>query len=68
MFFNFSEIIDESALAQQTKTLRMFKNMGIDVTTAMQNDINGIAWCLVDYYQNTDVKRFWFAVPKLIHQ
>ncbi len=56
MFFNFSEIIDESALAQQTKTLRMFKNMGIDVTTAMQNDINGIAWCLVDYYHNTDVK------------
>lgn len=56
MFFNFSEIIDESALVAQTKTLRMLKNKGIEVNTAMQNDVNGIAWCLVDYYNNTDVK------------
>lgn len=56
MFFNFSEIIDESALAAQTKTLKMLKNAGIDVTTAMQNDVNGIAWCLVDYFHHTDVK------------
>jgi len=56
MFFNFSEIIDEPALAAQTRTLRMLKNAGIDVTTAMQNDVNGIAWCLVDYFQHTDVK------------
>ena len=56
MFFNFSEVIDESALAAQTRTLRMLKDNGIDVTTLMQNDVNGIAWCLVDYLQNTDVK------------
>jgi alpha-mannosidase len=56
MFLNFSEIIDESALAAQTKTLRMLKNRGIDVTTAMQNDVNGIAWCMVDYYHHTDVR------------
>ena len=56
MFLNYSEIIDESALAVQTKTLRFLKNKGIDVVTAMQNDVNGIAWCMVDYYHNTDVK------------
>ena len=56
MFLNFSEIIDEPALAAQTKTLRMLKNRGIDVTTAMQNDVNGIAWCLVDYFSHTDVR------------
>jgi hypothetical protein len=56
MFLNFSEIIDEPALAAQTKTLRMLKNSGIDVTTAMQNDVNGIAWCLVDYFHHTDVR------------
>ncbi len=56
MFLNFSEIVDESALAAQTKTLQFLKNKGIDVTTAMQNDVNGIAWCMVDYYHNTDVK------------
>ncbi len=56
MFFNFSETIDEPALAAQTKTLRLLKDEGIDVKTAMQNDVNGIAWCLVDYFHNTDVK------------
>jgi hypothetical protein len=56
MFLNFSEIADEAALAEQTRYLRMLKNRGIDVTTAMQNDVNGIAWCLVDYYHNTDVQ------------
>jgi len=56
MFLNYSEIIDEPALAAQTKTLRMLKNSGIDVTTAMQNDVNGIAWCLVDYFKHTDVR------------
>ncbi|MEN8202357.1 MAG: glycoside hydrolase family 38 C-terminal domain-containing protein [Bacteroidota bacterium] len=56
MFLNFSEIIDEPALAAQTRTIRMLKNSGIDVTTAMQNDVNGIAWCLVDYFHHTDVR------------
>ena len=56
MFLNYSEINDEAALAAQTKTLRFLKNKGIDVTTAMQNDVNGIAWCMIDYYNNTDVK------------
>jgi alpha-mannosidase len=56
MFLNFSEIIDEPALAAQTRTLRMLKNSGIDVSTAMQNDVNGIAWSLVDYFHHTDVR------------
>ena len=56
MFLNFSEIIDEPALAAQTKTLRMIKDHGIEVTTAMQNDVNGIAWAAVDYFHNTGVK------------
>jgi hypothetical protein len=62
MFLNFSEIIDEPALAAQTKTLRMLKNSGIDVTTAMQNDVNGIAWCLVDYFKHTDVRYLTMGV------
>lgn len=56
MFLNYSEIIDEPALAVQTKVLRFIENQGIDVTTAMQNDVNGIAWCLVDYHAHTNVK------------
>lgn len=56
MFFNYSEIADETALAMQTQTLKLFKSHGIEVSTAMQNDINGIAWCLIDYFHETGVK------------
>ncbi|MEN8193863.1 MAG: glycosyl hydrolase family 38, partial [Bacteroidota bacterium] len=56
MFFNFSEIVDETALAIQTQTLKKFKERGIDVKTAMQNDVNGIGWCMIDFYKDTDVK------------
>ncbi|MEM9142335.1 MAG: hypothetical protein AAGA86_05060 [Bacteroidota bacterium] len=56
MFFNFSEIIDETALAIQLRALNAFKEKGIDVTAAMQNDVNGIGWCMVDYYNDTGVK------------
>lgn len=56
MFFNFSEVVDETALAIQLQALRQFKEKGIDVKTAMQNDVNGIGWCMVDYYHNTGVK------------
>ncbi len=56
MFFNFSEIIDETALAMQTQAINHFKEKGIDVTTAMQNDVNGIGWAMIDLYKNTGVK------------
>lgn len=56
MFFNFSEIIDETALAIQAQTLKQFKAKGIDVTSAMQNDVNGIGWAMVDLYEDTGVK------------
>jgi len=56
MFFNFSEVVDETALAIQTHTLKYFKDNGIDVTTAMQNDVNGIGWCMIDLFNNTGVR------------
>ncbi len=56
MFFNFSEIIDETALAIQTQAINHFKERGIDVKTAMQNDVNGIGWAMIDLYKNTGVK------------
>ena len=55
MFFNYSEVVDETGLAIQTQTLKQFKDMGIEINTAMQNDVNGIGWCLVDHFQNTGV-------------
>jgi len=56
MFFNYSEVVDETSLAMQTQTLTHFKEKGIEVSTAMQNDVNGIGWCMVDLFNNTGVK------------
>ena len=56
MFFNYSETVDETALAIQLQPIKQMKEKGIEVTTAMQNDVNGIGWCMVDHYHNTGVK------------
>jgi glycosyl hydrolase family 38 len=56
MFFNYSEIVDENGLAMQCKSLKNIKKQGIEISTAMQNDVNGIGWCLADYFQGTGVK------------
>ncbi len=54
--FNLSEIADENILARSLAPLLRFKNHGINVTTAMQNDVNGIAWCLADYFPDAGVR------------
>ena len=58
MFFNMSEIVDENSLKTFLEPIREFKSLGIPVTTAMQNDVNGIAWCLADYMPDLGVKYF----------
>ena len=56
MFFNFSEVVDEASLAAQARTIRQFRDKGIPVTAAMQNDVNGIGWCLAEYFHGTGLK------------
>lgn len=56
MFLNYSEIVDEQALAMQTAFLTELDDNGIKPVTAMQNDVNGIGWCLVDYFNSCEVK------------
>ncbi|MDR1887219.1 MAG: hypothetical protein LBQ70_04815 [Prevotellaceae bacterium] len=58
MFFNMSEIVDENSLKTFLEPIREFKRLGIPVVTAMQNDVNGIAWCLADYMPDIGVKYF----------
>ncbi len=58
MFFNMSEIIDENSFKTFLEPIREFKKLGIPVKTAMQNDVNGIAWCLADYMPDLGVKYF----------
>ena len=56
MYFNMSEIIDETTLAALTQTIQNFHDEGIDVKTAMQDDVNGIGWCMADYFPPIGVK------------
>jgi alpha-mannosidase len=56
MFANMAEISDENIMYDFLKPLKEIKKSGIPVKLAMQNDVNGIAWCMPDYFKNTGVK------------
>jgi hypothetical protein len=56
MPFNMSEIADENILAASLRPIKKFKDFGLKITTAMQNDVNGIAWCFADYFPDTGIE------------
>ena len=56
MYLNYDELPDEQTLAASLKPFQRFREMGIEVKTAMQNDVNGIGWVLNDYYSDLGVK------------
>lgn len=56
MFFNMSELSGENNYKTFLEPIEEFHRMGIDVQTAMQNDVNGVAWCLADYLPSIGVK------------
>jgi len=56
MYFNFDELPDEQTLAASLAPIKRIVGEGMNVQTAMQNDVNGIAWALNDYFQPLGVK------------
>jgi len=56
MYFNFDEIPDEQILAASLKAAGRISASGIPVTLAMQNDVNGIGWCMNDYFNQLGIK------------
>jgi hypothetical protein len=56
MYFNYSEIADEAGLAAQTRYLKNIKPYGIPIETAMQNDVNGFAWGLTEFFPDAGIK------------
>ncbi len=56
MMFNMSDIADENSYVDFVQSIRRFKENDLSVVTAMQNDVNGFAWCLVDYFKDTGVE------------
>jgi len=56
MFCNMAETADENLMTDFLRPLRIVQEAGFPVKTVMQNDVNGIAWCMPDYFKNTGVK------------
>lgn len=56
MFCNMAETSDEDLMTDFLKPLQEVRGAGIPVKMVMQNDVNGIAWCLPDYFKNTGVR------------
>jgi alpha-mannosidase len=56
MPFNMSEIADENLYVAALRPEKKFKEFGLPIKSAMQNDVNGIAWCLADYLPDTGVE------------
>ena len=64
MYCNMAEISDENVMYDFLQPLKEFNKLGIPVKTAMQNDVNGIAWCMPDYFKNTGVKYLVMGINK----
>ena len=65
MFLNMSEIASESAMADSLQPIRSIEQaLDTRVRIAMQNDVNGAAWCLADYFSGIGVKYFTMGINK----
>lgn len=56
MYFNFDELPDEQILAASLSAAGRLKQRGIPVSLAMQNDVNGIGWCMIDYFNQLGIR------------
>jgi alpha-mannosidase len=56
MYANMAETADENLMVDFLQPLKEFSKLNIPVKMAMQNDVNGFAWCMPDYFKNTGVK------------
>jgi hypothetical protein len=56
LFLNMSEAMDEATCVASLAPLARFRDNGIKVKAAMQNDINGIAWCMADYLSDVGIQ------------
>ncbi|MCA9417384.1 MAG: glycosyl hydrolase family 38, partial [Candidatus Omnitrophica bacterium] len=56
MFLNFDELADENTLAASLQPIQEFHENGFPVVTAMQNDVPGAPWAVVDYFSDIGVK------------
>ncbi len=55
LYLNSSDLGDEPSIAASLKPAAWFRTQGFKVKTAMQDDINGVPWCLADYLSSEGV-------------
>lgn len=57
LLLNLSEIATESSIRASLQSLRILEgDLKMPVVTAMQNDVNGAAWCLPDYLPGIGIR------------
>ena len=61
MYFNMAEVADENSMRYFLLPLKELESQGIPFSGAMQNDVNGISWCLADYLPEIGVKYLWMG-------
>ncbi len=55
LYLNSSDLADEITIAASLQPVNYFRSLGFKVKTAMQDDINGVPWCLVDYLSGAGI-------------
>lgn len=55
MYLNFDELPDEQVLARSLEPVDRIRSHDLRMTTAMQNDVNGIGWAFNDYFKSLDI-------------
>ena len=61
MYFNMAEVADENSMRYFLLPLKELQEQGIPFYGAMQNDVNGVAWCLSDYLPEAGIKFLWMG-------
>ncbi len=65
LLLNMSEIATENSLAALVRPVRdITEQFGIPVRTAMQDDVNGIGWCLADYLNGMGIRYVNMGINK----
>jgi len=59
--FNMAETVDENVLRRSLEDLKVLSSYGIKPVTAMQNDVNGIAWSYADWLPELGVRYLWMG-------
>ncbi len=65
LLLNMSEVATENSLAALVQPVRVItEEFGIPVRTAMQNDVNGVGWCLADYLSGVGIRYLTMGINK----